>query len=65
MLHNLIFIAWGYWVIQLDWGKEAEALLILIPGLGMTFLIYHYLIRRHAPLRFLFGLRAKRERVTA
>jgi peptidoglycan/LPS O-acetylase OafA/YrhL len=64
ILHHVpvLFLSWA--VVDLAWPVGAKVVAILLPGLGITLGLYHFLVRPNPLPRFLVGLGPSR-RITA
>jgi peptidoglycan/LPS O-acetylase OafA/YrhL len=60
ILHQTVIIAIAYFVIQWTWSPAAKYWLVLIATLLACVAMYE-VIRRFAPLRFLFGMKPARD----
>ncbi len=59
LLHQTMLIIVGDWVIPQHWPFGLELVSLLASATLIPIALYHLLIRRVPPLRFLFGLRPK------
>lgn len=59
ILHLLVIVVLGYWIVQLDWSVWVKFLVISNMTGPVIVLIYHFLIRPYNVMRYLFGVRAK------
>ena len=60
ILHQTFILVLGYYVIQLPWGIMPKFLVIMTGTFVGTILVYDLVVKRIAPLRFLFGMRPRR-----
>jgi peptidoglycan/LPS O-acetylase OafA/YrhL len=60
IIHQTVIILIGYYVVQTQWNIAAKYLIVVVASFGGTALAYETLARRWAPMRFLFGMRAKK-----
>jgi glucan biosynthesis protein C len=56
LLHQTFIVAIGYWVIQLQIPPIIKLLLIVISSLGISLVLYFYVIKKLKLLRILFGI---------
>ncbi len=61
ILHQTVVVAVGFYVIQWEADISSKYVAITLATYVVTFLIYEGIIRRNNPIRFLFGMRSKRE----
>jgi peptidoglycan/LPS O-acetylase OafA/YrhL len=61
ILHQSVVVAVGYYVIQWEADVSSKYVAITLATYAVTFMIYEGVIRRNNPIRFLFGMRPKRE----
>ncbi len=61
ILHQTVILAIGFHVIRLDAPLWLEYLIIVVSSFAVTMALYELLIRRTDALRFLFGLKPRRE----
>jgi len=61
ILHQSIIVTIGFYVVGWEAGILAKYSFVTITGYICTFLVYELLVRRFNPVRFLFGMRPKRE----
>jgi peptidoglycan/LPS O-acetylase OafA/YrhL len=60
ILHQTLIVAIGYYVIQASWTPWTKYVVILALTMVACFVLYEGLVRRFAPLRFAFGMKALR-----
>lgn len=58
ILHQTVIVVVAYYVVQWSLGPEAKFLAIAVAGLALSLGIYDLVVRRLAPVRFLFGMRS-------
>jgi len=63
ILHQPVILVFGFFVVQWNIGILAKYSVIIITSFIMIMAIYEFLIRRINILRFLFGMRLKKNRV--
>lgn len=61
ILHQSVVVAIGYYVIQWETDISSKYIAITLATYAVTFMIYEGFIRRINPIRYLFGMRPKRE----
>ncbi len=59
-MHQTIIVAIGYYVIHASWMPWTKYFVILTLTIGACFVLYEGCVRRFAPLRFAFGMKAQR-----
>ena len=57
LLHQTVIVIIGFYVVRLQASGSLKFLIICLASLATTLLFYELLIRRAAPMRFLFGMR--------
>jgi peptidoglycan/LPS O-acetylase OafA/YrhL len=60
ILHQTVIVAVAYIVCAWDWPVWAKFTLIAVASLALSVGIYEVAVRRWGPVRFLFGMKAKR-----
>jgi len=60
VLHQTVIVIIGFYLIQWPLPVAAKFPLVGLAALATTLLVYDLLVRRLGPLRFLFGMKAKR-----
>jgi glucan biosynthesis protein C len=60
ILHQSVVVAVGYYIVQWEADISSKYLAITFATYAITFIIYEGVIRRYNPIRFLFGMRPKR-----
>lgn len=61
ILHQVIIVASGYYVLQLDVGIAIKLVLLIIICTGLSWLLYHFIIRKTSITRVLFGMKWKKK----
>lgn len=59
VLHMPILTVLGFYIVRWDMPILAEFLLLTVATACVTFAVYEGVVRRFAPMRFLFGLRVR------
>ncbi len=59
LLHQPVIIAIAFYVVQWDAGIPVKLVTVVVGSFMLTLAIYELLIRRIAPLRALFGMKAR------
>lgn len=59
ILHQVVIIFLGFYILQWNIGVFSQFIIILVLSLFITLLIYDILIRRFNPIRFVFGLKQR------
>jgi peptidoglycan/LPS O-acetylase OafA/YrhL len=59
LLHQTAIVVVGYGIIQLRLGIAAKFGLLLAASVMLTLAVYHFVVRRFAVTRFLFGMKAR------
>jgi glucans biosynthesis protein C len=59
ILHQTIIVALGYFVVQQSWAPGVKYWIVLGATLASCTLLYELCIRRFAPLRLMFGMKAR------
>jgi uncharacterized protein (DUF2147 family) len=59
VLHQAAIVVPGYFLLRFQLGIAAKFLLLLVVSVGLTFAIYHFVVRELSAVRFLFGMRPK------
>jgi len=59
VLHQLPIIVIGFYVVQWNMAPLWKLLIISLPSLALTLLVYEFVVRRTIVTRFLFGLRLR------
>jgi peptidoglycan/LPS O-acetylase OafA/YrhL len=60
ILHHMVIIGVGFYVIQWDIPVLAKYLLIIVMSFAIIVLLYEFVVKRTNVTRFLFGMRTKR-----
>jgi peptidoglycan/LPS O-acetylase OafA/YrhL len=60
IMHQTIIVVIGYYVIQTSWTPWTKYFVIVALTLAACFALYEGCVRRLAPLRFAFGMKALR-----
>jgi glucan biosynthesis protein C len=58
LLHQPVIVAIAFYVVQWDTGVTVKMVAVVIGSLAVTLGIYELLVRRVAPLRAMFGMKA-------
>jgi peptidoglycan/LPS O-acetylase OafA/YrhL len=65
VLHQSVLLCVGYFVVQWDISDALKWLIIASTSLTIIMVLYEFLIRRYAVLRFLFGLKPLKKTLQA
>lgn len=60
VIHQTVIVAIGYYVVQFEWNPYGKFVVILISSFSVSCLLYEFVIRRIAVLRWLFGIKRSR-----
>jgi len=60
VIHQTVIVVIGYYVVRFDWNPYAKFEVILVSSLAASWLLYDWVIRRIAVLRWLFGVKYAR-----
>jgi hypothetical protein len=60
IMHQTILIAMAFYVINWDISISLKFSLLTLGTFGVSFILYHFLIRRFNPLRILFGMKVRK-----
>lgn len=60
ILHHMVIIVVGFYVIRWDIPVPAKYLLIIVMSFTIAMLVYEFIVKRTNVTRFLFGMRTKR-----
>lgn len=63
ILHQEGIVFPGWYITNLDAPLPVKFVLLLATAVAVTMLVYHFLVRPIAPVRFLFGMKARRRAV--
>jgi len=63
ILHQTVMIAFGYYIIQWNWGIIPKFFLLVVLTFGASFLIYEIIVKRFSATRFLFGIKPLERRI--
>jgi peptidoglycan/LPS O-acetylase OafA/YrhL len=64
ILHQTVIVAVAYFVVRWDWAAGLKYAAIAAASLVISLLIYEVAVRRWGPVRFLFGMKPRRKRLS-